>query len=651
MKFYYLLFILFGILFFAACGDDDDNSVAPVVESQIIMAPQQIAANDRDTITFYLSTQPKSSHTWQVTSKPKWLNLSQEEGKISENMIEIKGTINTEIVQTGHLSGILSIMSDGAGICSSQIEVYVNQYPDPVFEPESIHFNEQQMQQRLTIRNKGKGVLSGSIFSRNEWIVLSSNGLSIYPSDSRDITVYIDRSNQPLGTLEGELIMYYNNYEDSTKIKVTAEVPEIEQAVPGLDTLYFNINETTKSFYLKNVGNTQFNYSIGNESKALDCSPNSGSISVSDSVKIDVNAITSKLVSGVNNFNLEIKNSQNYTVSNLPVKVIHVDKSKWMIEGEVIDAEYNDKLEKLLILTADPHKLLICNTENKTMESIQINKTPKCLSVSPNGKYAVVGHNAAVSYLDLNNKTELGFYTVSVDCYDIVMSDRKWAYFTSSNSYNDGVFGLDLSTGLEKTQNGGSYYSQGMIKLDPTGQYLLTNQGSSSSNLYKYDVSTDSIKFLYSSNYGQNVNTGGDFWYSEDGERVFTKSKNVYRLSTSQEHDFKYAGVLEGTGTLNCVDHSSESNKICAAFATNDYYSPKLAEKLRIFDANYLNFEKEINLPKFSIPDGNNGYKFFKPDAKYCFFNSDGTKYIVVMQAEEGMPTLDTWAIYSNSLK
>lgn len=649
MKHYYLLLILIGTFFFVACGDDDDdNAVAPVVESQILIAPLQIAANDRDTITFFLSTQPKSTHTWKMTSKPKWLNLSQEEGKIADNIIEIKGTINSEIVQVGHVEGLLSIMTDGAGMCQSRIEVFVNQYPEPSFEPQQLHFPVQSQQQYITIKNDGKGVLNGSIFSREDWIILSQNSVNIYPADSRNLTVYIDRRNQPIGTIEGDIIMYYNNYEDSVKVKVSADVPTIEHASAGIDTLRYGIKDTKQSFYLKNTGNTIFNFSLDSDANQLSCNPSSGTIPVNDSIKIEVNLNRKDLVSGINYFNLSINNSHNIEISKLPVNVIHIDESKWMIDGNVIDAEYNDKSKKLIVLTADPHKLLICNIEDKSIESIKINRTPKCLSVSPNGNYAVVGHNAAVSHLDLNSKTEIGYYTISKDCLDITLSDRNWAYFTANGNNYDGLFGINLSTGEEVKQNGGSYYSNGMVKIDPTGKFLLTNQGSS--DFFKYDISKDSINFLYRSNYNQNINTGGDFWFAEDGERVFTKSKNVYRLSTTQEHDFKYAGILEGNTYINCVDHSTEANKICAAFVINDYYKPKVAETIRIYDASYLNFEKEIYLPKFSTPDGKGGYKFYRPDAKYCFFNNDDSKYIVVMQAEEGMPTLNTWAIYSGSL-
>jgi hypothetical protein len=345
-----------------------------------------------------------------------------------------------------------------------------------------------------------------------------------------------------------------------------------------------------------------------------------------------------------------IKNSDGNTVKTIPVKVQHFKETKWLISGNVIDAEFSKSLNRLVIVTSEPNELRVCNTADNTMRTLALNKTPKCISISPDGKKAAVGYDGAMSYIDLNSVSEISYNTVAANAFDIVLTDNSWVYVTPWEDQWCNISCYNLQTGQE-TLSQGTLYERTNIKLHPSGKYLYTAEnGLSPSDIEKYDIQNGTAKYLYDSPYHGDYPFSGNLWFMEDGTRLISRGKTVLKLSENKDSDLRYAGSINADGQIISLDHRASINKICAIMSQSYNYDPKPSNKISFFEATYLNFEKSITLPDFSVPDGKGGQKFFKSNAKYCFFNSDGSNYIVIMQAEEGMPTLDTWAIYSKKL-
>ncbi len=647
MKFYLLIAALVAVFLITSCEDDD--SVAPIEKSQIIISPETISINDKDTAFFYLSLQPESSYHWEITSKPAWLHLSDMEGSISDKIIKLKATVNPDMLQTGYYSGILSILTDGAGVCKAQIDVYVQQYPQPLFAPELIQFDGDESEKQILVLNKGKGALNGVLSVADKWINLSHYSVSLAPDKSQHIQVSIDKRNLDIGSIESKVTLYYNNYTDSLTLPITADIKEHKEILIQMDTLRFDFSDEMKSFTIQNVGNVDYQWVLENSNKELECNQESGTIAKGTASKINVTVDRSNLVSGYNHFNLVIKNTLGLAVKILPVRVKHYLESKWSLSGYVEDAEYSKSLDRLVLVTSQPNELRICDTEKQTMTSVQLSKKPSCISISPNGKFAAVGHDAGITYFDLENKSIIAFHAITADCFDIVMSDDKWAYASRTNGKN-GLACINLETGEEYDSEGKNPDDGETIRLHPSGKYIYAaNQDLHPSDMNKYEIVDGKAKYLYNSSYHGEYPMDGNFWYIDNGQRLITKGKIALRTSDLEKYDLKYGGYLEHDGTLISLDYSFHVDRICAVFETSKNYNEKNSNVISIFHAAYLTFSKDIKLPDFAVPDGNSSFTFYKSETKFCFFNSEGSKFIVIMQAEEGFPSKDRWAIYTNS--
>jgi len=70
----------------------------------------------------------------------------------------------------------------------------------------------------------------------------------------------------------------------------------------------------------------------------------------------------------------------------------------------VIDAEYSNQLDKIIMVSDRPsNQLHIYDPETREDTAINLDLAPTCVSVSPDGKYAVTGHNALIYYINLLN--------------------------------------------------------------------------------------------------------------------------------------------------------------------------------------------------------------------------------------------------------
>lgn len=105
-----------------------------------------------------------------------------------------------------------------------------------------------------------------------------------------------------------------------------------------------------------------------------------------------------------------------------------------------------------------------------------------------------------------------------------------------------------------------------------------------------------------------------------------------------------YSGNLTGSGFIVTLDHSTKAGKTYTIFSNGSTWSPVPASEVRIYDNQYLAFDGVLPLPDFFVPSGNGG-KSFKSQGYFGFFNSEGSKYYVLVKAESGTGALNEWAI------
>lgn len=312
----------------------------------------------------------------------------------------------------------------------------------------------------------------------------------------------------------------------------------------------------------------------------------------------------------------------------------------------VIDAEYSTSLNKIVMVAAAPaNQLHIYDPVARTNTAVNLNLVPTSVSVSPDGLYAAVGHNGWVSYVDLSAALLVKVMATTAQVSDLVLAGNGYVYaFPRIDQWVE-MRSIKISTEQE-TLSQKTIYAGTRAKLHPGGTAIYgANVGLSPSDIEKYDISAGAATVLYDSPYHGDYAMCGDLWMAEDGVRIFTRCGNVFRSSpnrlntvTSEAEDMSYSGSLEGVGLIRHLSHSQAIGKVAVIPDNMGLHSDREA---RIFNYDFLTFASKVTLPHFVLsPTG-----AFAGHGRYVFYNSTGTKYFVVLQADSTSGMLNDFGV------
>ncbi len=206
------------------------------------------------------------------------------------------------------------------------------------------------------------------------------------------------------------------------------------------------------------------------------------------------------------------------------------------IDGIVTDAEYNHESGIMVICTKLPGSLIIFNTRDNSSNTILLDKTPNCVSLSEDGHKAVIGYSvSSVSYIDIDTHEITGDYSINCIPYDIVLGDNGWCYITPSVDQWVYFRNLNLNTGeLIVGKNWSTVYEKTIIKKVQGKPFLAGSRTTvSPSGLLIFDitrgVSSDTISYYHASI--------GKFWVSVDGTRLLP-TINMYIICRNTIYSF-----------------------------------------------------------------------------------------------------------------
>jgi hypothetical protein len=328
----------------------------------------------------------------------------------------------------------------------------------------------------------------------------------------------------------------------------------------------------------------------------------------------------------------------NDKIDTIDVVIHHFLEQKIHIESNVIDAEYSRKKEVMVYVANNPMKLYFFYTKTNVIESMDLNFVPTCISISPDQDYAVVGHDAHISYIDLNSKSIIRIYNVSCNVFDIVFGDNNWAYAFPKYDQSEHIrcINLSLSNNNETLHVGTSIYEKTKAKLHPKGKYIYATNFW---GLEKISIQNGTAVYLYGGYL--TTNTGNDLWFSEDGNRIFGASKQVYLTSEIQDQDMKYSGqmkvenFIDDYGKITSLDHSANKSNLYLIFILSTYYNDgQPAPFLYIYNASDLTFKDKIALEKYHVGNNQSSMKEYDAIPYFVFCNSIGDEVFIVTKAQ-----------------
>ena len=300
-----------------------------------------------------------------------------------------------------------------------------------------------------------------------------------------------------------------------------------------------------------------------------------------------------------------------------------------------------------MVSSQPSNQLHIYDPVAKTKISVNLNLVPTSVSVSPDGMYAAVGHNAWVSYVNLSTGALLKTLATTADVIDVVLAGNGYAYAFPRIDQHENIRSINILTGAETLTYG--IYAGTRAKLHPGGTSIYgADVGLSPSDIEKYSISGGTATYLYNSPYHGDYAMCGDLWMSEDGFRIFTKCGNVFRATPNRyslgmtAEDMTYNGALQNLSSVLHLTHSSAAGKV-AAVPANTWSKAEADREVQLFNYNFLTFNSKVTLPHFVA----SATSAFPGRGRFVFYNSAGTAYYVVIQADSTSGMLYDYGVVS----
>lgn len=307
----------------------------------------------------------------------------------------------------------------------------------------------------------------------------------------------------------------------------------------------------------------------------------------------------------------------------------------------VVDAEFSRALNRLVLLGGADVVLLDPDTGARSTIVLPLAGT--AISIAPDGLTAVVGHDGYLSLVELATATLLKTVAVACPVGDVVLSGDGVAYaFPSSDQWVD-IFAVRLSDGA--ALGDGSHwtiYAGSIARLHPNGDWIYTvDPHLSPVDLEKFDVAGGiEAKALYDSPYHGDHPIGGNLWFTETGDRIFTAAGSVFRTSAVEAQDMLYAGSLfastAGDVGLNLawIDHHAATQRVAAIRTASSYWGDTPPPNSH--DTSVVIYEDEYLQPQKTLPLGT---LLGAPSAvalhgRFVFFRADGAELFVVASVE-----------------
>ena len=438
-----------------------------------------------------------------------------------------------------------------------------------------------------------------------------------------------------------ESSMTISSYYGSVKVDLKG-IPENIQLFHVFDTLYFPAQFDSREMLITNLGNVAMDFSIIASSNHINVLPSSGTIPVEGQSEVTVNINRDALIT-------ETHPMLYVTVADKVDTVFLMVEKKLSLPNDVIDAEYA-KPTDLLVYVGSDATLNIYHPEARSISSIPLSYAPLCVSVSPDGTKAVVGHDAHVTYVDLLTESVLTTNDISCDAGDIVLTDDAWTYVFPSHYSERHIHCINVSTthAPETLHTGYSIYYGTKAKLHPSGKFIYgADNGLSPSNIEKYDIQGGTAVYLYESPYHGDYGMGGNLWCDENGERLFTKVGTVFKTNEQQNMDMVYNGkiTLEGSprGILWMEQLNVKNELYLVLENSNTYDGITYPPYVYVYNSDNLTYKTKIRIEDFFVGTEDN-HTIYVANPYFVFANSNGEELYVIIKAN-GSGLLHEWAI------
>jgi hypothetical protein len=631
--------MMLAIALLSSCKKKE--SIAPVVESQIVISPEEIVLANEDSASIYLSVQPPAEYEWTISSKPSWLVVNPSSGTVNDKVVEIVVRADSALVSPGLHNGEIEIITNGAGKANINVQYVLEGEPLAEINPSSVLFTENDTIEIVTVKNIGYGILEWEFQNLPTWLAVNSSSGMLSPGQKREVQFKLKKHGLAAGSYIGQGVLVSNSQDGDLNIEVSAQISPYVVMTVSTDNIEMDYLEDTVSFYVKNYGSVPFSWNFSNfPSWLFSSNIYSGTIQEFDSVQLVLTANRANLASETYNSTITIQNDVGSMIS-IPAGVKNYVDNKYYLDFEVIDARYDKVHDRIVAVTVNPSSIVKIDPVSENIEALPLSFSPEILAIAQDGQSAVVGYNNLLTLVDLDNMSLEDEYAAPGNISNIAYGPYSWVYVILSNSSLYNLWQLNLQSGASNLYLGEQILAGSHTAIHPSGQfmYILHNYWGTLFPVKKFSLTSNGASFIHdSSNTGGN-SISGKAWFEEQGEHFITREGKVLVSSTDESEDMSITVTLPFKNII-WLDHSSEADK----YAFLDKGSSTITGFVKILDAN-LQLYDNIGISQFMVPDGEGGGVLDTPAGQYVFFNSSGTKIYVLAKNAKYNTFLTKWAI------
>ena len=608
------------------------NVIIPTLE----VSADTLIFNDNERYDIYLSTESAAECTYTIGSIPDWIYVSPASGNFSNGHAKrISVTSDITFLESGTTVEHMIVKSNiGDRIITL---IARKDYPAQFSLPDTLTFPDGVDTKTLTFKNTDDKSLDYCILKSSYYISTYPSEGRLMPGEQVEIKVNIERD-----YLNGDENLHFLINGQSYFVTIILENLSYsidEELFVGPDTESATLN-------ISNTGNIGFAYSVEAATNHITLPSNtSGSLAPYQGTDITVSIDKEAILAD------HTEPSLNVTIDGTVVNVPIVFEKKQMLSKDIIDAEYS-KAKDMIVFIASDLTLNIYDAATKTTDEVTLPYVPTCVSISPDGTKAVVGHDAHLTYINLETKQILTENDISCYASDVVLAPSGWAYAFPRTDQWEHIRCIDVTiqNSAEHLHTGYEIRGGTMAKLHPSGKYIYgISNNISPSDIEKYDIRSGTANYLYDSPYHGDYAMGGNLWFTEDGSRIISQCGTVFKSSEIEDLDIMYNGkiTLESGSYYNkrieFIDHL-ELSKSFYIIPQGEYYQDPNPPFLYIYNSDNLTLKSKKTLESYYVTDSYGEVTVYPAEPYFVFANSNGEEVYVLTKAV-GSGLIHEWAI------
>lgn len=310
-------------------------------------------------------------------------------------------------------------------------------------------------------------------------------------------------------------------------------------------------------------------------------------------------------------------------------------------------SRYSKGLDRFVAVSSGPDLLNIVDPFTGTLRQVPLPGAVKEMTISPDGKLAVVLHEGTISLVDLQTPTLLRSSSTNGTQSEAFVTNDGLVYLTgqSTSSYSAAqVYVIDGKTGVDVSSTLGSVNTAASFNGATTGVYSALKRRAfvvgpySSNEMYAFSVGTGGVaSVLASTGYRYDYSSPAPLFLNAKEDLLFTSNGNFFNSDT-----LKYAGKLVLANTIASMSQSDAADEALVVTYANGTYNGNTGTYGRLYEPRYHRFTSSLYYAAADIAlPVVNGYQTYGLGV----FHSANNNHIVLAQTG-GANSTDTGLQY-----